>query len=133
MRVQVVEAKAGAGSATLSMARPLRSPGEPPLSALPVARPVVRPPAPLQAAAAVEFAEACARAKLGEPGVEACAYVASALTEHPFFASRVRLGRFGLEEILPLGPLNALERAGLAKMGPELKASIDKGVAFANK
>jgi malate dehydrogenase len=54
-----VEAKAGAGSATLSMA-----------------------------AAAAEFADACIRGLLGEPGVVACAYVASSLTELPFFASK---------------------------------------------
>ena len=57
--LQVVEAKAGAGSATLSMA-----------------------------AAAAEFAEACIRGLLGEPGVVACAYVDSSLTELPFFASK---------------------------------------------
>ena len=56
---QVVEAKAGAGSATLSMA-----------------------------AAAAEFADACIRGLLGEPGVVACAYVDSSLTELPFFASK---------------------------------------------
>ena len=86
-----------------------------------------------QAAAAAEFAECCARAKLGEPGVVVCAYVASHLTEQPYFASRLLLGRQGVAEFLPLGPMSAGERAGLAKMMPELKASIDKGVAFANK
>jgi hypothetical protein len=32
------------------------------------------------------------------------------VTELPFFASKVRLGRGGVEEILPLGPLNEFER-----------------------
>jgi hypothetical protein len=32
------------------------------------------------------------------------------VTELPFFASKVRLGRCGIEEILPLGPLNEFER-----------------------
>jgi len=32
------------------------------------------------------------------------------VTELPFFASKVRLGRDGAEEILPLGPLNDFER-----------------------
>jgi malate dehydrogenase len=59
LREQVVEAKAGAGSATLSMA-----------------------------AAAAEFADCCIRGLLGEPGVVACAYVASSLTDLPFFASK---------------------------------------------
>jgi hypothetical protein len=33
------------------------------------------------------------------------------VTELPFFASKVRLGRSGVEEILPLGPLNEFERS----------------------
>lgn len=32
------------------------------------------------------------------------------VTELPFFASKVRLGRTGAEEIYPLGPLNEYER-----------------------
>jgi hypothetical protein len=32
------------------------------------------------------------------------------VTELPFFATKVRLGRGGAEEILPLGPLNDFER-----------------------
>lgn len=95
---EVVEAKAGGGSATLSMA-----------------------------AAAAEFADACMRALLGEPGLVACAYVASGLTEAPFFASRVLLGRGGVEAVLPLGPLGAAERAAVAKAMPELLESIAKG------
>lgn len=54
---EVVNAKAGAGSATLSMAW-----------------------------AAARFAEACLRAMAGEGGVVECAYVASSLTSLPFFA-----------------------------------------------
>jgi malate dehydrogenase len=61
---EVVEAKAGAGSATLSMA-----------------------------AAAAEFADACMRGMQGEPGVVACAYVQSSLTDLPFFASKCVLLR----------------------------------------
>ena len=33
------------------------------------------------------------------------------VTELPFFASKVRLGRTGAEEIYPLGPLNEYERS----------------------
>jgi len=101
---EVVEAKAGAGSATLSMA-----------------------------AAAAEFADACMRGMQGEPGVISCAYVESSLTELPFFASKVVLGRNGIEAVLPFGPLSTFERAAMAKMLPELKASIEKGVQFAHK
>lgn len=32
------------------------------------------------------------------------------MTELPFFATKVRLGRSGVEEIYPLGPLNEFER-----------------------
>lgn len=32
------------------------------------------------------------------------------MTELPFFASKVRLGRTGINEIYPLGPLNEYER-----------------------
>ncbi|KAJ4714641.1 malate dehydrogenase [Melia azedarach] len=101
---EVVEAKAGAGSATLSMAY-----------------------------AAVKFADACLRALRGDAGVVECAYVASEVTELPFFASKVRIGRTGIEEIYALGPLNEYERVGLEKAKKELAASIQKGVAFVRK
>ncbi|XP_042027074.1 malate dehydrogenase, chloroplastic-like [Salvia splendens] len=106
---EVVEAKAGAGSATLSMAY-----------------------------AAVKFADACLRGLRGDAGVIECAFVPSQVTELPFFASRVRLGRSGVEEIYPLGPLNEYERSvksvvSLEKAKKELGGSIDKGVSFAKK
>ncbi|KAL6599847.1 hypothetical protein ACP70R_045498 [Stipagrostis hirtigluma subsp. patula] len=101
---EVVEAKAGAGSATLSMAY-----------------------------AAAKFADACLRGLRGDAGIVECSYVASQVTELPFFASKVRLGRCGIEEILPLGPLNEFERAGLEKAKKELAESIQKGVSFINK
>jgi hypothetical protein len=59
--------QAGAGSATLSMAY-----------------------------AATQFGNACLRAMRGDEGVVECAYVASTLTELPFFASPVRLGTSGI-------------------------------------
>jgi malate dehydrogenase len=46
-------------------------------------------------------------------GSQSCAYLRWSwfqVTELPFFASKVRLGRGGAEEILPLGPLNDFER-----------------------
>lgn len=101
---EVVEAKAGAGSATLSMAY-----------------------------AAAKFADACLRGLRGDAGIVECSYVASQVTELPFFASKVRLGRCGIEEILPLGPLNEFERAGLEKAKKELTDSIQKGVSFIKK
>ncbi|CAL9159750.1 unnamed protein product [Musa hybrid cultivar] len=101
---EVVEAKAGAGSATLSMAF-----------------------------AAAKFADACLRGLRGDAGIVECAFVASQVTELPFFASKVRLGRGGAEEIFPLGPLSEYERAGLDKAKEELAGSIEKGVSFIRK
>lgn len=99
---EVVKAKAGAGSATLSMAY-----------------------------AASRFCDACMRAMGGEPGVVECAYVDSPLVAGiPFFASPVRLGREGLEEYLPLPQMNELEKENFVKMKEELKASIQKGLNF---
>ncbi|XP_038970450.1 malate dehydrogenase, glyoxysomal [Phoenix dactylifera] len=101
---EVVEAKAGAGSATLSMAY-----------------------------AAAKFADACLHGLRGDAGIVECSFVASQVTELPFFATKVRLGRRGVEEIFPLGPLNEFERAGLEKAKKELAGSIHKGVCFIKK
>ncbi|KAJ6964953.1 hypothetical protein NC652_003004 [Populus alba x Populus x berolinensis] len=97
-------AKAGAGSATLSMAY-----------------------------AAVKFADACLRGLRGDAGVVECAFVASEVTELPFFATKVRLGRRGAEEVYQLGPLNEYERVGLERAKKELAESIQKGVSFIRK
>ncbi|MBR7748538.1 malate dehydrogenase, partial [Undibacterium sp. BYS107W] len=83
--------------------------------------------------AAAKFADACLRAMRGEAGIVECSYVASEVTELPFFATKVRLGRGGAEEILPLGPLNDFERAGLEAAKKELGESIQKGIAFMSK
>jgi len=100
---EVVEAKAGGGSATLSMAY-----------------------------AAAQFAESCLRALSGESVVE-CAYVDSTVVEGlNFFASKVKLGPTGAEEVFGLGPLSPFEQEGLTQLKAELKGSIDKGVAFAS-
>ena len=100
---EVVEAKAGAGSATLSMA-----------------------------AAAAEFAHSCLRGLNGERNVLEHAFVESHLVPGcSFFASRVRLGRAGVEKVLGLGKLSDSEAAGLKALTPELSASIRKGSDFA--
>lgn len=103
---EVVEAKAGAGSATLSMAY-----------------------------AAARFVESSLRALDGDGDVYECAYVQSDLTELPFFASRIKLGRQGVEALIPseLQGLTEYEQKGLEALKPELKASIEKGIAFAQK
>ncbi|XP_047341251.1 malate dehydrogenase, mitochondrial-like [Impatiens glandulifera] len=101
---EVVEAKAGKGSATLSMAY-----------------------------AGAIFADACLKGLNGVPDVIECSYVQSTVTELPFFASKVRLGKNGVEEVLELGNLTDFEKQGLASLLPELKASIEKGIKFANQ
>eukprot|EP00850_Spirogloea_muscicola_P006409 SM000030S11418 [mRNA] locus=s30:543654:545558:- [translate_table: standard] len=107
IRCAVLQAKAGAGSATLSMAY-----------------------------AAARFAESCLRALDGDSDVYECAYVESDLVpELPFFASRVKLGKRGVEALVPsdLEGLTASEQAALDSLKDDLKGSIDKGFAFANK
>ncbi|TVU20245.1 hypothetical protein EJB05_36447 [Eragrostis curvula] len=99
---EVVEAKAGKGSATLSMAY-----------------------------AGAVFADACLKGLNGVPDIVECSYVQSTVTELPFFASKVKLGKNGVEEVLGLGELSAFEKEGLEKLKGELKSSIEKGVKFA--
>ncbi|KAK9706943.1 hypothetical protein RND81_07G162700 [Saponaria officinalis] len=103
---EVVEAKAGAGSATLSMAY-----------------------------AAARFVESSLRALDGDSDVYECSFVQSELTDLPFFASRIKLGRNGVEAFVKsdLNGLTDYEAEALEALKPELKASIEKGVAFANK
>ncbi|MCO5576406.1 hypothetical protein L7F22_030216 [Adiantum nelumboides] len=101
---EVVQAKAGKGSATLSMAY-----------------------------AGALFAESCLKGLNGESGVVECSYVASTVTDLPFFSSKVRLGKNGVEEVLGLGPLSEYEKKALEALKPELKNSIQKGIDFANQ
>ncbi|CAM6105680.1 unnamed protein product [Calypogeia fissa] len=103
---EVVEAKAGAGSATLSMAY-----------------------------AAARFAESCIRALDGDPDVFECAFVQSELTDLPFFASRVKLGKKGVEAFITddLAGLTEYEQKALEALKPELKGSIEKGLGFVHK
>ncbi|CAL4894972.1 unnamed protein product [Urochloa decumbens] len=100
---EVVEAKAGKGSATLSMAY-----------------------------AGAVFADACLKGLNGVPDIVECSYVQSTVTELPFFASKVRLGKNGVEEVLGLGELNDFEKQGLENLKGELKDSIEKGIKFAH-
>lgn len=64
-----------------------------------------------------------------------CSFVQSDLTELPFFASRVKLGRKGIEALIPsdLQGLTEYEQKALDALKPELKASIEKGIEFAQK
>lgn len=103
---EVVEAKAGAGSATLSMAY-----------------------------AAARFLESSLRALDGDSDVYECSFVQSEVTELPFFASRIKLGKQGVEAVISsdLEGLTEYEKKGLEALKVELKGSIEKGVAFAQK
>lgn len=98
---EVVQAKAGKGSATLSMAY-----------------------------AGAHFANACLRGLNGDSNIE-CSYVESEVVPGlPFFASKVRLGPSGVEEIHGLGELTSYEKNGIELMKEELTMSIEKGVNF---
>lgn len=103
---EVVDAKAGAGSATLSMAY-----------------------------AAARFVESSLRALDGDGDVYECSFVDSALTDLPFFASRIKIGKNGVEAVIEsdLQGLTEYEQKALEALKTELKSSIEKGIAFANK
>lgn len=98
---EVVQAKAGGGSATLSMAY-----------------------------AGAEFAIKLMRAMKGEAGIKECTYVESTITESPFFSSPVTLGPNGAEEVHGFGKLSAHEQTLLDACIPDLKAQVAKGVEF---
>ncbi len=99
---EVVNAKAGAGSATLSMA-----------------------------AAGARFALALVKGLSGVPGVVEAAYVEGGCPEYaPFFAQQVLLGKEGVEKYIPVGKLSAYEEANLKNMLDTLKADIKLGVDF---
>ncbi|KAF9506265.1 hypothetical protein BS47DRAFT_1399658 [Hydnum rufescens UP504] len=101
---EVVKAKDGAGSATLSMAY-----------------------------AAAKFTHALLRAIGGEKGVITPSFVKSPLYESEgvtYFSSNVELGPEGLTKIHPLGQLSVEEEKLLQAALPELKKNIEKGVNF---
>jgi malate dehydrogenase len=99
---EVVKAKDGLGSATLSMAY-----------------------------AGARFAVSVLRGLNGEKGITECAFVESDIASTPFFSSPVTLGKDGAEEIHGYGALSDYEQGWFDKMIPELQASIDKGHEFA--
>lgn len=104
---EVVKAKDGAGSATLSMAM-----------------------------AGARMAESVLRAAGGEKGVIEPTFVDSPLYKDQgidFFSSRVELGPNGVEKIHPIGEVDAAEEKLLEACFGDLKKNIAKGVEFANK
>lgn len=98
---EVVKAKAGAGSATLSMAY-----------------------------AGARFATSVIRAMNGEVGVTECAYVRSSITEATYFSTPILLGVDGIDKNLGLGKLTDFEAGLLKEAIPELQKSIKKGEDF---
>jgi len=98
---EVVKAKDGTGSATLSMAY-----------------------------AGARFAVSVLRGLNGEKGITECCFVESSIASTPFFSSPVTLGTNGVEEIHGFGSISDYEQEWYDKMIPELQGSIDKGVEF---
>lgn len=101
---EVVQAKDGAGSATLSMAM-----------------------------AGARFAESLLRAAQGEKGVIEPTFVDSPLYKDQgvdFFASNVELGPDGVQKIHPVGKLTSHEEQLLQACLGDLKKNIEKGVDF---
>ncbi|KAF8154119.1 L-malate dehydrogenase [Crassisporium funariophilum] len=111
---EVVKAKDGAGSATLSMAY-----------------------------AGAEFAAKVLRAVNGEKGIVAPSYVSvnadaaggAAITkelgeELAFFSSNVELGTEGVAKIIPLGKITEVEQALVKAAIPELLKNIQTGVNY---
>lgn len=101
---EVVKAKDGAGSATLSMAY-----------------------------AALKFTQRLLEAMSGKKDVFDYAFVENTLTASPFFSTKVRLGPNGIEEVLPFGALSDFEKEGLEKMLPDLVSQVKKGQDFVAK
>lgn len=98
---EVVKAKDGAGSATLSMAF-----------------------------AGQQFTSRLLAAINGEKDVVECTFVENDLTKAPFFSTPCRLGPNGVEEVLPYGELSAYEQETLDKMVPDLITQAQKGIDF---
>merc|ERR1712151_1055079 len=98
---EVVEAKGGKGSATLSMAY-----------------------------AGARFGSAVLAGLGGTPTTE-CAYVKSNVTNLPYFSSKVTFGENGVEKIHELGPMTEYEKTRLVEASTQLKSEIEKGLEYA--
>jgi malate dehydrogenase len=101
---EVVQAKAGAGSATLSMAM-----------------------------AGARFAESLLKASQGEKGVVEPTFVDSPLYKDrgcEYFASNVELGPNGVEKIHPIGKITEHEQGLVDACVVDLAKNIDKGIKW---
>lgn len=99
---EVVEAKAGAGSATLAMAY-----------------------------AALRFCQSLVRAKLGEANVREYAFVEGGHAEAKFFSQPIVLGPEGVARVLDYQPVHPVEQAAIARMLPVLNKEIQQGIDYA--
>ncbi|MCT8342498.1 malate dehydrogenase [Photorhabdus kleinii] len=100
---EVVEAKAGGGSATLSMGQ-----------------------------AAARLGLSLVRGLQGESDVVECAYIEGDGKYARFFAQPVRLGKNGVEERLNVGELSDFEQKALEGMLDVLRKDIELGEKFIN-
>merc|ERR1712066_1154534 len=101
---EVVKAKAGAGSATLSMAY-----------------------------TGAQFADRVMAGLAGESGVVECTFVESTITEATFFSSPCTLGKEGVETVHDIGTVNDYEKKLIADMMPDLIAQAEKGMKWAKE
>ncbi len=101
---EVVEAKAGAGSATLSMAL-----------------------------AGARFALKVGRGLAGEPGVTEYGYVEGGSKYGQFFAQRLEFGTEGWKRVIDFGPVSDYEQKCLDEAKSVLEGNIKKGVEFGQK
>ncbi|PKE29155.1 malate dehydrogenase [Rahnella sp. AA] len=100
---EVVEAKAGGGSATLSMGQ-----------------------------AAARFGLSLVRALQGESHVVECSYVEGKGDHARFFAQPILLGKNGIAELIDIGKLSAFEQQSLDAMLDILRKDIELGEQFIN-
>jgi malate dehydrogenase len=98
---EVVAAKNGKGSATLSMGY-----------------------------AGARLGRAVLAGLAGTP-TEACAYVGSSVTSCPYFASVVTFGRTGVEKVHDVGTLSAYEQGRLNALLPTLMEEVEAGLDYA--
>jgi len=99
----VVNAKGGKGSATLSMAY-----------------------------AGARLGKSVLAGLSGRKRTE-CAYVKSEVTDLPYFASKVTFGEGGVQKVIPLGELSEYETKRLEALKVTLKAEIETGMKYAEE
>ncbi|CAJ1349299.1 unnamed protein product [Effrenium voratum] len=97
----VVNAKSGKGSATLSMAY-----------------------------AGARLGRSVLAGLMGKKRTE-CAYVKSDITDLPYFASKVQFGEKGVSKVLPIGELNEYETKRMEEVKAQLKGEIETGLKYA--